>query len=273
VSPAAVREPITSDPITVYGAATCEDTAITRSRLDALGVPYRYVDIDADADGAAEVVRLNGRRVTPTMVREAGDGGDPIEYVAEPPVERVDELARAAGGEIAPPDAEQLHGPVVTRAVPYRTLGAVDGGTFSLAELRGRRAAAILFAHGPDCLACFGYAKQLAGQAAGMDDADAEPIVAVRGDPSAAAAWEHELPPGGRLVTDPDGRWRTEMADAVGGSPDGVLLVLVDRFGAPRARSAAPEAGGLAAPSAATDWLRFVALDCPECSGEIAWPD
>jgi glutaredoxin-related protein len=143
--------------ITVYGAATCEDTAIARSRLDALEVPHDYVDIDAERAGAAEVARLNdGHRITPTVVREAG--GAIEEHVAEPPIERVDEVARAAGVELSPPLGEQLHGPVITRALPFRTLPNVRAGTFSLASLRGRRAAAVLLAHDPRCLACLGYA-------------------------------------------------------------------------------------------------------------------
>ncbi len=258
------------DTITVHGAATCEDTAISRSRLDALGVAYAYVDIDEDAAAAAEVLRLEGRRVTPTVVRAAA--GAIAEHVAEPPIERVDALARAAGATIEPPTGEQLHGAVITSPVPFRTLPAVGGGTFSLASLRGRRAGALFFAHGSACLACFGYAKQLARQAPGLDEADADPVVVVPGDADDAMLWAHELPTGTTLVADPDSAWRREVAGALGRPAEGVLLVLTDRFAAPRVVSAAADAGGLVSPSEAASWVAFVALDCPECSGEIAWP-
>jgi mycoredoxin len=256
--------------ITVYGAATCEDTAITRSRLDALGVAYRYVDIDADAAAATEVARLNdGDRITPTVVREAK--GTIEEHVAEPSIERLDALARATGAAIERPSGQQLHGPVITCAIPFRTLATATSGTFSLASLRGRRAAVLFFSHDPTCLACFGYAKQLVAEAPAMDDADAEPIVVPEADDM--GGWLHELPAGTRLLADPGGVWRAEVARAIERPPDELLLVVVDRFGAARVTSSAAEAGGLVAPSEATEWLRFVALDCPECSGEIAWPD
>ncbi|HET7026761.1 MAG TPA: redoxin domain-containing protein [Candidatus Limnocylindrales bacterium] len=263
---------MTAIPLTVYGAATCEDTAIARSRFDLLGVPYRYVDIDVDAAGAAEVVRLNGHRVTPTVVRST-ETGTVEEHVAEPTIERLDELARAAGAEYAAPGAQQLHGPVITRAIPLRTLASTAGGTFSLASLRGRRGAALMFGHGHDCLACLGYAKQLGRQAPALDEADAEPIIVLDGDADEAATWIRDLGDGIRLLADVDGAWRGDVARAIDRSATDVLLVLVDRFGAPRLVSSAVEGGGLVAPSDATEWLRFVALDCPECSGEIAWPD
>ncbi|HEY3524396.1 MAG TPA: redoxin domain-containing protein [Candidatus Limnocylindrales bacterium] len=257
--------------LTVYGAATCEDTAITRSRLEALGVPYRYVGIDEDAGGAAEVARLNGRRVTPTIVRAAA--GLIAEFDAEPAIERVDAFARATGAPIEPPRGRQLHGQVITRAIPFGTLERTGGGTFSLASLRGRRAGAVFFSHPPTCLACFGYAKQLARETPSFDEADADPIVVVRGSIEEAAAWTDELPAGTTLLADPDAAWRRDVGRAIECPADGVLLVVVDRFAAPRVVSAATEAGGLAAPSEATSWLQFVALDCPECCGEIAWPD
>lgn len=264
---------MTADSITIYGAATCEDTAITRSRLDALGVPYRYVDIDVDPEGAAVVARLNGHRATPTVVRRNGAGLPITEHVAEPTVERLEELAEAAGVEIARPLADQLHGEVITRALPFRTLPSAAGGSFSLASLRGRRGAALFFSHDAACLACFGYAKQLARHAPAMEEADAEPIVVVDGAADRAASWIHELPAGTRVLADSGGGWRAEVGRAIDRPADRPLLVLVDRFGAPRVVSSAAEAGGLVAPSEAVDWLRFIDLDCPECAGELPWDD
>jgi glutaredoxin len=55
-------------PINVYGADWCEDTQATRQQLDALGVPYRYINVDLDK--AAETFiqsKNNGKRQTPTV--------------------------------------------------------------------------------------------------------------------------------------------------------------------------------------------------------------
>jgi len=54
--------------ITVYGADWCGDTRRTRKQLDALGVPYDYVDIDEDKAAEAWITQQNnGKRKTPTV--------------------------------------------------------------------------------------------------------------------------------------------------------------------------------------------------------------
>ena len=54
--------------VKVYGAGWCEDTTATRNQLDSLGVPYLYIDVDADA-GAKEWVKQQngGKQKTPTV--------------------------------------------------------------------------------------------------------------------------------------------------------------------------------------------------------------
>ena len=253
--------------ILVYGARTCEDTAITRSRLQALGVPYRELDIDEDPAALARVVALEGRRVTPTVVF-----GDARTVVAEPSIEQLDELVRADGRSIAPPPASEIQGPITDRPIPFRTLALAGGGELSLEAWRGRHAAAVLFAHDAACLACHGYAKQLARQAGPMQDADALPLIVVRDTPEAARHWAQELPEGTWLLADPVGAWAQSLRPMLGADPGGVLLLVLDRYAAPRVVSAAAEAGGLAGPAEATDWLRFLALECPECGNDVRGP-
>ena len=55
--------------LVVYGACWCPDVRRSRALLDADGVPYRYVDVEADLEGA-EVVRglQGGARRIPTIV-------------------------------------------------------------------------------------------------------------------------------------------------------------------------------------------------------------
>ena len=58
-----------ADQIVFYATRWCGDCFRSRRVLDALGVPYRYVDIGQDPDAAALVVRLNrGMRSVPTIV-------------------------------------------------------------------------------------------------------------------------------------------------------------------------------------------------------------
>lgn len=54
--------------ITMYGADWCRDCIRTKSQLDALGVPFTYVDLVADP-AAADVARdISGRTNIPVVV-------------------------------------------------------------------------------------------------------------------------------------------------------------------------------------------------------------
>ena len=258
--------------IVVLGSATCEDTAITKSRLAALGVPFEDVDIDLDPSAEALVRRLNdGHRVTPTVLF-----GDGLPAVAEPTLEQLGERLGervGAANDARRPEATQLHGERITRTVPTRRLPVDDGTSFTLDALRGRRQVALFLAHDAGCLACFGYARQLAGQETGFAEADATVVIAVAGTAEEAATWRHGLPAGTRLVGDPDGGWKQQLASLVDVPPGSAIVLLLDRWLAPRVVSAAGEAGGLVDPAETSSWLAFLGLECPECSGEIEWPE
>lgn len=256
-------------PISVLGAATCEDTAIVRDRLRALQVPSAYVDVDVDAAALARVERLNaGHRVTPTVIV-----GDERSVVAEPTLEAVERLSAEAGYAFERPVAVDLHGEVTRRPIPLRSVIAAEGGSFTLASLRGKRQVALFLAHGTECLPCFGYARQLAGQSAAMATADAAVVTVVSGTSADLGLWHEGLSPDAVLAGDPGATWKAEIADRLAVAASDAMLVVLDRFLAPRAVSTASEAGGLVGPVDATEWLRFLALECPECSGEIGWPE
>ena len=62
-----------TQPLTLYGATTCDDTERTRAWLNAWGVPFREVNIDNDPDADAFVRVINqGFRSTPTLVFGTG---------------------------------------------------------------------------------------------------------------------------------------------------------------------------------------------------------
>jgi glutaredoxin len=253
--------------VTVLGSTTCEDTAIVASRLRALGVPFLEVDIDADAAAARRVASLNGgRRVTPTVVV-----GDEAAVRAEPTLEALGALLVAAGHDVGPPQATGYHGELITRSIPVRHLEAVGRPLFSLEQLRGRRQVALFLGHDSGCLPCFGYARQLAGSRDALAEAEAQPLVVVADDIRAAGGWRHGIDDAVTILADPHGTWKQAVTAHVGARAGDAILLLLDRFGAPRAGSGAEEAGGLIDPAEAVEWLRFLALECPECSGELPW--
>ena len=54
--------------VRVYGADWCEDTQATRNRLDSLGVPYHYVNVEQDKSAQDWVKQQNqGKQKTPTL--------------------------------------------------------------------------------------------------------------------------------------------------------------------------------------------------------------
>ena len=73
--------------VTVYGADWCGDCRRAKRFLEASGVPYRYVDLDADPV-AQRLVDDAGYRAIPIVVTPAGD------VLIEP---SNDELASATG--------------------------------------------------------------------------------------------------------------------------------------------------------------------------------
>ena len=253
--------------IVMYGAATCEDTAVTRSRLHALGIAVRDRDVDADQAAMTTLLALTGgHRITPTVVV---DGGAPL---VEPTLEQLGDALRAAGYAASIEAATEFHGELTTRAIPLRHTRTTGGEVFTFEDLRGRHQVVLFLAHAPECLACFGYAAQLARRQRELAVADAVTVVMVRGGMAASEAWAEHIATGATIVIDPDGARTRAIAEHVGADADDAILLLLDRYLAPRAASIAPEAGGLIDPSSVVEWHEFLALECPECAGEVSWP-
>jgi glutaredoxin len=259
--------------ITVYGTGTCEETALVRDRLRALGVSYEMVDLDTDPVADAFVRgRHAGARVTPTVVVDAAPP------VAEPSLDMLDALVEASGRPFALPVPVHFHRPLTDRTVPLRTLpvAAPAGGApslFSLEPLRGRAQVVLFLGHPVGCLACAGYARQLVGAAPALADVDAAAVIVVPDSPARAGGWAGDYVPQATVVADAERAWGRALAAFVGLPADTPTLLLLDRYLAPRVGASGPEAGALPSPGETVEWLRFLALECPECSLELAWPE
>ncbi len=88
-------------PLTLYGATDCDDTERTRTHLCKLGIPFREVNIDDDAEAEQFVKFINqGYRSTPTLV--LGEGKFKI-VVTEPTDQELEQVLIQAGYSIPNP--------------------------------------------------------------------------------------------------------------------------------------------------------------------------
>ncbi|MBM4423556.1 MAG: glutaredoxin family protein [Chloroflexi bacterium] len=84
-----------TQPIIIFGATDCDDTERTREHLTRLGVPFREVNIDHNADAERFVIFINGGfRSTPTVV--VGEGKRRL-IVVEPTDDEIDAMVKEAG--------------------------------------------------------------------------------------------------------------------------------------------------------------------------------
>ncbi len=54
--------------MTVYTASWCHDWHALKKFLDSNGIAYSTIDVDADAEASAEVIRHVGKRAIPQLV-------------------------------------------------------------------------------------------------------------------------------------------------------------------------------------------------------------
>jgi mycoredoxin len=58
---------MTTSPITMYGAEWCSDCRRAKTVLDASGVDYEYVDLEAVPEGAERAFAISGRTNIPVI--------------------------------------------------------------------------------------------------------------------------------------------------------------------------------------------------------------
>ncbi len=168
-----------------------------------------------------------------------------------------------------------LHGAGTDRPVPLRGLSTAGSGAgagrVSLESLRGRAPVAVLLPHAAGCAACARYAERL-GAPGSLDEVGAARVVVL---PAASAPPGPSAPPapGDRAVVLADDGASGAALRRAGHLPlDGVALLLLDRYLAPRATAWADEADGLPDADDAAGWLGLFEQDCA-CGLEVEWPE
>ena len=148
------------------------------------------------------------------------------------------------------------------RPAPGFRLPSSQGRLISLADYRGRSNLVLFFIHGADCAACCRAVEMFAGHRADFRAQAAKVLVVSPGTTDGMPA---PLDAGLLVLADPAGEMRRAYAALLpeGGAGDVPLFVL-DRYGAPYAALACPEANAPALQREVLEWLAFSEIPCPE---------
>ncbi len=165
--------------------------------------------------------------------------------------------------------------PVTGGRLPALTLPARDGGPDVALRAPGRLATVLAVLH-TGCARCQAWLTELAAREADLHDWDGrviavyagpaphgEPVQASAAGTSASSTPSAGLRPAGRVrvVADPGG----QLARAGVAAP---AVLVADQWGELFVVEHAGAAHTLLAPDEIIDWLRYLAVQCPECQGE-----
>lgn len=144
--------------------------------------------------------------------------------------------------------------------LPDLTLPRTTTGTPHPLRGRGREGTVLYLAHSARCAACAEYLQTLEAAQEQMADWDGRVLVVVPENGDAAASLQTDFP----VLADPDGKVAQRCGLAGGGA-----MVIADQWGEVFFVAEGGE-GVHELPAAAevVEWLRFMAIQCPECQGE-----
>ncbi len=125
-----------------------------------------------------------------------------------------------------------------------------------------RRAPALILFDRADCEACWSYVSQLADRREDIEDWAGEVLIVVPESLTAKQLAAYAPPDSFSVLEDPDARL------ARGLRLDPPAVVIADQWAVVRhAESAGPEHHFLPVEEV-VEWLRYIAIECPECEGE-----
>ncbi len=147
--------------------------------------------------------------------------------------------------------------------LPHLSLPAAPGGAPTAVRSRGRDGAIVVAIHSAECDRCRDYLVSLANVRDDLADWDGRVAVLLPGSLEAAEALREELDLPFSVLADEDGN----AADALGIAGGG--LIVADQWGevfhvyeANQTEHDLPKADEV------VEWMRFIAIQCPECQGE-----
>jgi peroxiredoxin len=162
----------------------------------------------------------------------------------------VDEMMKTRDGAVTAGDL-----------LPDLEFQAADGVSTSL-RVRGRFAAVVVLVHDAECDACKRYLAALAAADAQHREWDGHVVALVPMRPEQVAECRTAASLPYSVLPDPERRAWTALGLT------GAAVLIADQWG--ELRYVSPGGAGHSFPTAeeVTEWLRFLAIECPECEGE-----
>jgi peroxiredoxin len=147
--------------------------------------------------------------------------------------------------------------------LPDLALPRADGaGTVQLRP-RGRKGIVVVLLHGPDCEVCRDYVTRLADLREQIEDWDGRIVLVSTAGCAAGSQAMFDIPTSFHQARDVEG----VLAGRAGVPAPAVFIA--DQWGELFAIEGVDEEHRFAIqPEEVVDWLRFLAIKCPECEGE-----
>ena len=146
------------------------------------------------------------------------------------------------------------------RRIPDLALPSAPAGEPCRLRAPGRRSPLLVLVHGASCAACGEFVARLEAETAPIEEWDGSPLVIAPEDLAGAGGLRSRtrLP----VLADPERR----LAAALSIHPP--ALVVADQWGEVHEVHEAGEDHRFPAPAEVVAWLRYLAIQCPECQGE-----
>lgn len=147
--------------------------------------------------------------------------------------------------------------------LPDLTLPAAPEGTPISLRTHRRQGTVLLLLHSAGCQACLRYVDALAEVHEQLTDWDGRVVVVVPAVASDAAQVHADHATPFAVAADPEGACARRCR------VDGGSVLIADQWGEVFfTHAGSPDAHDFPSPAEVVEWLRFMAIQCPECQGE-----
>jgi hypothetical protein len=148
------------------------------------------------------------------------------------------------------------------RRLPDLSLPAFPAGALTPLRGSGRQAPVLVLVHGLGCTECRAYLEDLAVERDSILEWDGCLLVVTPDAPGVAVNPGGAFEPPVLLLSDPS----QQLARAISiGAP---AVVIADQWGEIHAAEGAGSEHRFPGPAELVEWVRYLAVQCPECEGE-----